>query len=251
MKKLGVSKQLIFVLIFSIIYFIFSPGRSVALALPLLLFVFEFIDQIREKLIFPILLTVLFGFICWLYIKTALAIPEDSVNLCICASIFMHTALFGLTFNFKKVDNHADLYVPPIKTVFYFIGVYVVPIVIQYFIESIEGTVLNVVSKVFLVASIASVILPILVIRSIFARSSTAHYLYTEEEERAIIDNVSKQVAIENNVRVERINEYDRNFVITIKTGYPDYHINKKISDKLIKKLAAESIDVARVSIKF
>ncbi len=250
MKKLGVSKQIIFVIILSLAYVILSPGRSVALALPLLLFFFEFIDQIREKRFFPFFLMLIFAGICALYIMTALEAEKCAVNLCICASIILHILLFALTFSFKRVDNSKDLYVPPFKTACYLIAVYVIPIAIQFVIPTLEDNVQSILAKVFLGCSVITVIAPILIIISIFKGSSVA-LEDPEEGEIEIVEEAANQVAVAENVKILNITAYGRNFVIYIKTGYTDYVVNKRICDKVIKKLAAESIDAARVSIKF
>lgn len=250
MKKLGVSKQIIFVIILSLAYVILSPGRSAALALPLLLFFFEFIDQIREKRFFPFFLTLIFAGIAALYITTALEAEKCAVNLCICLSMLAHVLLFALTFSFKKVDNSKDLYVPPFKTVCYFIAVYAIPLALQYVVSSLDASLQSILAKVLLGFAAVTVIAPILIIISIFRGSSVA-LEDPEEGEIEIVEEAANQVAVAENVKILNITAYGRNFVIYIKTGYTDYAVNKRICDKVIKKLAAESIDAARVSIKF
>ena len=250
MKKLGVSKQILFVLALSAAYFILSPGKSVALALPLLLFVFEFVDQIREKRIFPILLALVFIGINVTYITAARAVSDSEVNLCACASVFMHTVLFAATFNFKKVDNDSDLYVPSFKTIFYLIAVYVFPLAFQYTITMVEGTLYTIATKTFLVCAFLSIFDTLMLIISIFRGSSVAHD-DPKPTEMAIVEHTVNKVAEDEGIKIVSVDNYDRSFVIHIKTGYLSFDANSKICKKIIKKLAKKSIDAARVSIKF
>ncbi len=251
MKKLFISKKLICFLILSIVYCILIQGHKFTVALPLVLIAFQFTDGLREKKFFPLLLIVVFIATMIFYVVTAIKAFSEPAYLSACASVLIHTMLFNKTFDIMERDNEFDFNDYPVKTVFYFIGVFGLPLIVQYVILPLGSSIATVLSWIFLVSAILTLISPILLIRSLLSESGFSSGAYAKTGGLNEVEKVAKKVARDMNFKFVNARSVAGGYEITINTCANSFDVQKGLAQQYADALEANGMDMSKISIKY
>ena len=194
MKNTKIKPSLLVVLILSLVYFILSPGKSLALILPLVLVIYQFADELRAKKFFPLLLIATYVLACIVYIGAAFSSLQNPAKICACTSFALQTMLFAKTFDYEEFDNEFDFEDYPGKRFFYLIGVFALPLGAQYLVNAMAGAA-TVFAWICIALAVVMLISPIMLIKSLLSGSAFTSGAHTGAGDTFTVEKVAKQVA--------------------------------------------------------
>ena len=251
MKNIKIKPSLLVVLILSVVYFILSPGRSLALALPLVLVIYQFADEIRAKRFFPMLLIATYILACVVYIGAAFSSLQNPAKICACTSFAIQTMLFAKTFDYEEFDNEFDFEDYKGRRFFYLIGIFALPLAAQYAVGALAGAA-TVFAWICIALAVVMLISPIMLIKSLLSGSAFTSGAHVGSGDMFTVEKVAKQVAKSMwNVTFVSVRSSGNKYVITINTGSSVTSVKNSIAKDYYDKLLAAGMDASRIDLRY